>query len=201
MIQRPQPSSSAIRWSVSSGIGRRRPTSRCARHDRGRRRRVPICGTIRIVPSSMSRRSVSTSGPRSSSFGARSQQRHVDLGLGHEPVAHLRDDPEVALHEHLVRRRAQAALVAVPGPVALASRPCPCASGAVGEDDLHPALRLLVDAVGHVAHAVVERVADDAAPAEVGDRDAAACGRRPGSPRRGRTSARPAPRPRSRAPR
>ena len=69
-------------------------------------------------------------------------------------------------------RRAEAALVAVPGPVALHRPHARAHHGAVGEDDLHPALRLLIDAVGHVAHPVVERVADHAPPAEIGDRDA-----------------------------
>jgi hypothetical protein len=97
-------------------------------------------------------------------------QRHVDLGIGHEPHAHLRDDAVVGLHEELIGRRSQAALVDVPGLVAGHRTHAGAHDRSVGEHDLHPALHPHVDAVGHVGGAVVERVAYDAAPAEVRDR-------------------------------
>ena len=98
-------------------------------------------------------------------------QRHVALRLRIEPEAHLRDDPEVRLHEHLVRGGAEAALVDVPG-LAARQRAHPGAHHlAVREHDLHAALRGHVLAGREVRGPVVERVADDAAPAEVGARD------------------------------
>ena len=98
-------------------------------------------------------------------------ERHVALRVRHQPDAHLRDDPEVRLHEELVRSRAETALVDVPGTVAR-HRAHPGAHDlAVREHDLHPALHAHVLPVRHVRDAVVERVADDAPPAEVRDRE------------------------------
>ena len=97
-------------------------------------------------------------------------QRHVDLGLRHQPVAHLRDDAEVRLHEQLGGRRAEAALVERPGRVAVHGAGPGAEQVAVGQDHLQAAVRRLVDAVGHVGEAVLERVRDDAAPADVDDR-------------------------------
>ena len=73
-----------------------------------------ICGTMRIVPSSISTRSVSMTAAEVVVAPDTQPQRHVDLGVGHQPDAHLRDDPEVGLHEELVGGRAEAALVDVP---------------------------------------------------------------------------------------
>ncbi len=99
-------------------------------------------------------------------------ERHVDLRLGHQPDAHLRHDPEVRLHEELIGRRAEPALVEVPRAVALHRAHARPHQLAVREHDLHPARRgRPVDAVGHVRRAVVERVADDAAPAEICNRE------------------------------
>ena len=52
-------------------------------------------------------------------------ERHVALGLRHQPDAHLRDDAEVRLHEELVERsgRGRACRRATSG--CPASRPCP----------------------------------------------------------------------------
>jgi hypothetical protein len=94
-------------------------------------------------------------------------QRHVDLGIGHQPDAHLGDDPVVGLHEELVGRRPEAALVDVPGLVVGHRAHAGAHDVAVGQHDLHPALHAHVQPVGQVGRAVVERVADHAPPAEV----------------------------------
>ncbi len=96
---------------------------------------------------------------------------HVRLWLRHQPHAHLRDDPVVRLHEQLIGRRPEAALVEVPRLVVGHRAHARTQHVAVGEHDLHAALRGHVLAVGEVGHAVVERVADHAAPAEVGNRE------------------------------
>ena len=54
-------------------------------------------------------------------------QRHVDLGVGHQPDAHLRDDPVVGLHEELVGRRARGRACRRARTCCRASRPCRCA--------------------------------------------------------------------------
>jgi hypothetical protein len=98
-------------------------------------------------------------------------ERHVALRVGHQPDAHLRHDPEVRLHEERVEGGAEAALVHVPRAVARhRSHPCP-EQLSVREHDLHPAGGRHVGAGREVRRAVLEGVADDAAPAEVGDRD------------------------------
>ena len=101
----------------------------------------------------------------------REEQRRERLGPAHEPVAHAGDDPVVGLDEQRVEHRPEPALVEVPGLVVGHRAHAGAHELAVGEDDLHPARGHEVLAVGHVGDAVVERVADDAAPAEVGDRD------------------------------
>ena len=98
-------------------------------------------------------------------------ERHVALRLRHEPHAHLRDDAEVRLHEELIGRRAEPALVHVPGAAARQRAHARAHDLAVREHDLHAALRAHVDAVRQVRGAVLERVADDAPPADVGHRE------------------------------
>ena len=96
---------------------------------------------ISIVPSSISSRSVSTTAGEVVVVPDPQPARHVALRRRHQPDAHLRDDPVVRLHEELVGRRAEAALVDVPGLAVRASRPCPVRiSSPFGEHDLHPAL-------------------------------------------------------------
>ena len=94
----------------------------------------------------------------------------VDLRAGHDPDAHLGDDPEVALHEQAVERRAVGVLVDVPGLVAGLPAHAGAQHLAVGKHDLHAADVRGVVAVRGVAAPVLQGVADDAAPAQVGDR-------------------------------
>ena len=98
-------------------------------------------------------------------------ERHVDLGERHQPDAHLRDDPEARLHEELVGRRSETALVHVPGLVVRHRAHAGAHDLAVREHDLHPALGRHVHALRQIGHAVVQRVPDDAAPTEIRDRD------------------------------
>ncbi len=96
--------------------------------------------------------------------------RGVGLGAAHEPDAHPRDDAVVGLDEEGVEARSEAALVQMPRPVARKGAHPGAQHLAVGQHDLHAARRAEVLAVGQVGDAVVERVADDAAPADVRDR-------------------------------
>ena len=128
-----------------------------------------MLGTPRIVPSRRSSRSdvdrlLEVGVPRHGEH-----QRRVRLGPAHEPDAHARDDPVVGLDEERVEDRPEPALVQVPGLVVGHRAHAGAQELAVGEDDLHAAGRHEVRAVRQVGDAVVERVADDAAPAEVGD--------------------------------
>ena len=96
-------------------------------------------------------------------------ERRVHLGPGHEVDAHAGDDPVVGLDEERVEHRAEPALVQVPGRVAILGADAGAQERAVGEDDLHAAGRREVLAVREVGDPVVERVADDAPPPEIGD--------------------------------
>ena len=97
-------------------------------------------------------------------------ERHVALRHRHQPHAHLRDDPEVRLHEERVERGSEASLVHVPGPVSGHRAHAGAEQLAARQHDLHPARGRHVGAGREVRRAVLERVADDAAPAEVGHR-------------------------------
>ena len=136
-----------------------------------RRSVFSTCGTPSMSLSSISSRSVSITWRKVGVVPDPEPAGHVARRRRQQPDAHLGDDAVVRLHEHLVRRRAETALVDVRR---LAVRDRPAARPhqlAVGEDDLHPALHHLVLPVGQIGDAVVEGVADHAAPAEVGDRE------------------------------
>ncbi len=108
-------------------------------------------------------------------------ERHVALRHRHQPHAHLRDDPEVRLHEERVEGGAEASLVHVPGPVSGHRAHTRAEQLAARQHDLHPARGRHVGAGREVRRAVLEGVPDDAAPAEVRHRDHQA---RPGGPER-----------------
>ena len=97
-------------------------------------------------------------------------ERHVALRVGHQPDAHLGDDPEVRLHEERVEGRPEAALVHVPRPVARHRPHAGPEHLSARQHDLHPARGRHVGAGREVRRAVLEGIAHDAAPAEVGDR-------------------------------
>ena len=112
---------------------------------------------------------MSTSGMMSSCRGALTMPVEIGLGLRHEPEAHLRDDAEVRLREHAVEVRAEAVLVLLPGLRARQRAHAGAHELAVGQHDFHAAVRVEMVAVRvrRIAGAVIERVADDAAPARI----------------------------------
>jgi hypothetical protein len=97
-------------------------------------------------------------------------RRDVDLRLRDQPAAHLGDDAEVRLHEDAVRGRPVAVLAQRSGAGRRHGAEPRAQQRAVRQHDLHATLPRLVVAERGEADAVVEGVADDAAPAEVGDR-------------------------------
>jgi hypothetical protein len=96
---------------------------------------------------------------------------HVALRPRHQPDAELRDNSEVRLHEQLVERRAETALVDMPGAVVRHRSHAGAEQLAVCEHDLHAAVGGHVLRLGKVCGSVLEEVADHPAPAQVGDRD------------------------------
>ncbi len=97
----------------------------------------------------------------------------VVLGLGHEPESHLGDDAEIALREEAGRVRAEAVAVFLPG---VGVRHCAHASAhdfAIGEHRLDAADRVgvLAEERHRVAHAAIERIAEQAAPGDIGTVD------------------------------
>ena len=124
--------------------------------------------------------------------------RQVALRLGHQPDAHLRDDAEVRLEEEAVERRPEAPLVDVPGAAVRDGARAGAHELAVREHDLQAAGVGRVLAVRRVPDAVLERVADHAAPAEVRHRDPQLVARRRAPPRTARRSSRRARPPRTR---
>src|SRR6185437_7331213 len=87
-----------------------------------------------------------------------------------QPDAHLRHDPEIRLHEEAVDRGTEPAASRGPIPRGRQRTQASAQDIATGEYDLHPALTLRVVSQADEPHAVVEGVADDAAPTDVGDR-------------------------------
>ena len=170
MIQRPMSSSLATLSITSSGIGSS-PSYHCERLEKtaAEKERVQDLRDHpdRLVEHQLAQRV--DDGRQVALAPDLQPARHEALRRRQQPDAHLRDDPVVRLHEELVGSRPEPALVDVRGLAVrdpAAARPHQLA---VREHDLHPALHPLVDAVGEVRDPVVERVPDDAAPAEVGD--------------------------------
>jgi hypothetical protein len=93
----------------------------------------------------------------------------IGVGLRHEPEAHLRDDAEVRLREQSVDPRTRAELVLLPRLRVRHGAHAGAQQLAVREYHLHAAVRIEVIAeLRHrVAAAVIERVADQAAPTRV----------------------------------
>ena len=170
MVQRPRPSSFAILSMTCSGMGPS-PSYQSDRADiiDAMHSVLESCGRMLIVPLSMSSRSASTTAGIWASSQSLQPQRHVDLGLRHQPVAHLRHDAVVGLHEQLGGGRAETALVERPHRVVLHRTRAGPQKLSVGQHDLKPAVRRLVDAIGHVGESVLKGVGDDSAPADVDD--------------------------------
>ena len=97
--------------------------------------------------------------------------RQVALRLRHQPDAHLGDDAEVRLEEEAVERRPEAPPVHVPGSAVRDGAHARAHQLAVREHHLQPARVGGVIAVGRVAEAVLQGVADHAAPPEIGHGD------------------------------
>ena len=94
----------------------------------------------------------------------------VRFGLRHQPKAHLRDDAEIRLAEQARDIRPEAVLVVGPRGVVGERGHAGAHELAVRQHDLHAAVAAEVIAIlaERVADAVIERVADDAAPTGVG---------------------------------
>ncbi len=95
------------------------------------------------------------------------------LGLRHQPEAHLGDDPEIRLGEQAVDDRAHPVAELLPGLRTGQSAHAGAHQLAVGQHDLHAAVRFEVIAVrqGSATCAVVERVPHQAPPARIGTVD------------------------------
>ena len=96
--------------------------------------------------------------------------RRDHLRERHQLHAQPDHDAEVGLHEQLIEHRAEAPLVDMPAGVVGHGSHAGSKQLPVGEHDLHSAGGRELGAVGHVGEAVLERVAYDAAPAQIWDR-------------------------------
>ena len=98
----------------------------------------------------------------------RDEVRHRCGRALHERDAHLRDDAQVGLGEHPVRVRTEAVGEQLPRVRSGQRAHAGAHDLALRQDHLEARLPQEVVTVGRVADAAVERVADDAAPPEVG---------------------------------
>src|SRR6185503_4875374 len=101
------------------------------------------------------------------------EPRAIRLGLRHQPKAHLRHDAEVALAEQTVDVWPETVAIFLPSRRARQRAHARAQQLAVRQHDLHAAVaaEMIAERAERVADAVIECIADGAAPAGVGTID------------------------------